>query len=197
MTQGQRPKKTHTGRKLYAALAFYWAIWPLTMELGRRKSGGRIQNLGEYRQSRPRRSPDGLFGAKKLLRPTHFGQEKHRIDLRGLLVPQLLDAPKSGFAGLVPEMSNLGTLRIVFALIGLAGLAGMPIVLRRSKMRSIVTYAFALVFLATPPILGVVLFSISGHPADFYGFLAPTAIVGLLLVPDTGQPACDTPSGED
>jgi hypothetical protein len=54
---------------------------------------GRIQNLGEYRQSRPRRSPDGLFGAKKLLQPTHFGQEKHRIDLRGLLVPQLLDAP--------------------------------------------------------------------------------------------------------
>jgi hypothetical protein len=54
---------------------------------------GRIQNLGEYRQSRPRRSPDGLLGAKKLLQPTHFGQEKHRIDLRGLLVPQLLDAP--------------------------------------------------------------------------------------------------------
>jgi hypothetical protein len=61
-------------------------------------SHGRIQNLGEYRQSRPRRSPDGLFGAKKLLQPTHFGQEKHRIDLRGLLVPQLLDAPVSHIA---------------------------------------------------------------------------------------------------
>jgi len=48
--------------------------------------------LEEYRKSRPRRSPTGPFSGSKTAPANASGQAKHRVDLRGLSLPQLVDA---------------------------------------------------------------------------------------------------------
>ena len=51
--------------------------------------------LEDYRKSRPRRSPTGPFSGSKTAPANASGQVKHYVDLRGLSLPQLVDATRS------------------------------------------------------------------------------------------------------
>jgi hypothetical protein len=100
-----------------------------------------------------------------------------------VLVVELCEMQLAPFGGFVPEMKNLGVLRLALALIGLADLGIACTVLWRPFLVRSVGSAFLLAYavLEAPAVYGLVLFLLDGRRLDFYPFAA-LSLVSLLVL---------------
>jgi len=100
-----------------------------------------------------------------------------------VLVVELCEMYLVPFDGFVPEMENLGVLRLVLALIGLADLGIACVVLWRPLLVQSVGVAFLLAYavLESPAVYGLALFLLGGRRLDFYPFAA-LSLVGLSVL---------------
>ena len=95
-----------------------------------------------------------------------------------VLVVEICEMQLAPFDGFVPEMENLGVLRLVLALIGLADLGIACVVLWRPLLVQSVGVAFLLAYavLESPAVYGLTLFLLDGRRIDFY----PFAVLSLI-----------------
>jgi hypothetical protein len=105
------------------------------------------------------------------------------------LVVELLKYQLAPFEGFVPELDILGTLRLIFALVGLVDLGFVLVLLMRPGLVQSVGTAFVLAYVSLEAIAiyGLVLFLLGGSRLDFYQFAIPALVGQLLLWTQAGR----------